>query len=76
VNQHRLAQDHSERDRYLADPEDYAATIEGLSPEEPDALVKLDQEQMINIGMHPFVPHAFRRVLERAGILETPAPKK
>jgi len=73
---HRLAQDDGERDRYLADPAAYAAAIDGLSDEERDALVRLDQEQMINLGMHPFVPHAFRRVLERAGILEAPAPKK
>ena len=73
---HKLAQDEQERERYLADPTAYAASIDGLSPEERDALVKLDQEQMINLGMHPFVPHAFRRVLERAGILEAPAPKK
>ncbi|MBT5051202.1 MAG: hypothetical protein HOM58_22085 [Rhodospirillaceae bacterium] len=73
---HRLAGDAAERDRYLADPTAYAASIEGLAKEEQDALIKLDQKQMIDLGMHPFVPHAFRRVLERAGILEAPAPKK
>lgn len=73
---HRLAGDSGERERYLADPKAYAASIDGLAPEEQDALVKLDQKQMIDLGMHPFVPHAFRRVLERAGILEAPAPKK
>lgn len=73
---HRLAQDDAERQRYLADPAAYAVAIDGLSGEERAALVNLDQEQMIKLGMHPFVPHAFRRVLERAGILEAPAPKK
>lgn len=73
---HRLAGDAAERERYLADPTAYAAAIDGLSQEERTALVKLDQKQMIDLGMHPFVPHAFRRVLERAGILEAPAPKK
>ena len=73
---HRLAGDAAERERYLADPTAYAAAIDGLSQEERAALVKLDQQQMIDLGMHPFVPHAFRRVLERAGILEAPAPKK
>ena len=73
---HRLAQDEQERARYLADPSAYAAAIDGLSAEERDALVKLDQEQMIRLGMHPFVPHAYRRVLERAGILKPDAPEK
>ena len=31
---------------------------------------------MIALGMHPFVPHAFVRVLERAGLREAPAPGK
>jgi 2,3-dihydroxyphenylpropionate 1,2-dioxygenase len=73
---HRLAQDKAERDRYLADPKAYAAGIAGLTAEERGALATLDQKKMIALGMHPFVPHAFRRVLERAGILEAPAPGK
>ncbi len=73
---HRLAADAAERERYLADPASYAAGIDGLSIEERDALVRLDQAQMIRLGMHPFVPHAFRRVLERAGLLDAPAPGK
>lgn len=73
---HRLAQDEEERNRYLADAAAFAASIDGLTEEERGALIKLDQEEMIRLGMHPFVPHAFRRVLERAGILEAPAPKK
>jgi 2,3-dihydroxyphenylpropionate 1,2-dioxygenase len=71
---HRLVQDAAERERYLADPVANAASIEGLDAEEQAALVSLDQKKMIELGMHPFVPHAFRRVLERAGILEAPAP--
>ena len=73
---HNLAQDEQERTRYLADRAAYAASIDGLTAAEREALVKLDQEQMIRLGMHPFVPHALCRVLERAGILEAPAPKK
>ena len=73
---HRLAGDEAERERYLADPAAYAAGIDGLAEEERDALVRLDQAAMIGLGMHPFVPHAFRRVLERAGLLEAPAPGK
>ncbi len=73
---HRLAADKGERDRYLADPVAYAASIDGLTEEERAALVTLDQAAMIGLGMHPFVPHAFRRVLERAGLREAPAPGK
>jgi len=73
---HRLAADKGERDRYLADPAAYAASIDGLTEEERAALVTLDQAAMIGLGMHPFVPHAFRRVLERAGLREAPAPGK
>ncbi|NQU72492.1 MAG: hypothetical protein HQ514_18220 [Rhodospirillales bacterium] len=73
---HSLAANESERTRYLADPAAYAASIDGLTEIERDALVSLDQARMIEIGMHPFVPHAYRRVLERAGILTADAPEK
>ena len=72
---HRLATDAAERERYLAGAEAYAASIEGLSEEERAALVRLDQAEMIALGLHPFVPHSFRRVLERMGLLEAPGPK-
>jgi len=73
---HNLAGDKVEREKYLADPAAYAASIDGLSDEERKALVALDQSEMIALGMHPFVPHSFRRVLERAGVLEATAPPK
>jgi 2,3-dihydroxyphenylpropionate 1,2-dioxygenase len=73
---HRLANDATERDRYLADPKAYAASVSGLTPPEQEALVTLDQHAMIEMGVHPFVPHAFRRVLERAGLREAPAPDR
>jgi 2,3-dihydroxyphenylpropionate 1,2-dioxygenase len=73
---HNLAGDKVEREKYLADPAAYAASIDGLSDEERKALVALDQSEMIALGMHPFVPHSFRRVLERAGVLEAAAPPK
>ena len=73
---HRLAAEEAERTRYLADPAAYAASIDGLTETEREALVSLDQSRMIEIGMHPFVPHAYRRVLERAGILKPDAPEK
>lgn len=73
---HRLANDKTERDRYLADPKAYAAAVAGLDAREQAALVSLDQDEMIAMGLHPFVPHAFRRVLERMGLREAPVPKK
>jgi 2,3-dihydroxyphenylpropionate 1,2-dioxygenase len=73
---HNLAGDKAERNKYLANPVAYAASIAGLRDEERKALVALDQREMIALGMHPFVPHTFRRVLERAGILEAAAPPK
>jgi len=73
---HNLAGDKAERNKYLANPIAYAASIAGLRDEERKALVALDQREMIALGMHPFVPHTFRRVLERAGILEAAAPPK
>jgi 2,3-dihydroxyphenylpropionate 1,2-dioxygenase len=71
---HRLAADKTERNRYLADPAAYVASVDGLSERERAALVSLDRGEMIALGVHPFVPHAFRRVLERMGILEPPVP--
>jgi 2,3-dihydroxyphenylpropionate 1,2-dioxygenase len=72
---HRLAAEPAERERYVADPAAYAASVEGLSGEERAALVELDQERLVAMGLHPFVPHAFRRVLERLGILEASGPE-
>jgi 2,3-dihydroxyphenylpropionate 1,2-dioxygenase len=73
---HRLAADLAERDRYVADPKVYAASVEGLNDAERAALETLDQSAMIALGMHPFVPHSFVRVLERAGLREAPGPGK
>ena len=73
---HILASNKVERDRYLADPEAYATSIDGLSEIERRALVNLNQSEMIGLGMHPFVPHSFRRVLERSGVLEAAEPEK
>ena len=73
---HILTSNKVERDRYLADPEAYATSIDGLSEIERRALVNLNQSEMIGLGMHPFVPHSFRRVLERSGVLEAAEPEK
>ena len=69
-----LTADADERARYLADPAAYSASLNGLSSAERAALTSLDQSAMIALGMHPFVSHAYRRVLERAGILTPDAP--
>ena len=71
---HNLSTDEKEREKYLLNPAAYAATIEGISNEEREALISLDQSEMIALGMHPFVSHSFRRVLERAGVLQAAAP--
>ena len=69
-----LAADPAECTRYLAGPEAYAASVDGLTQEERDALVRLERDEMISLGLHPFVPHAFIRVLERMGLREAPKP--
>ncbi|MEC7488375.1 MAG: hypothetical protein VYA17_02175 [Pseudomonadota bacterium] len=73
---HRLANNADERMRYLADPKAYAESVADLTQTQRDTLVSLDQERMIEIGMHPFIPHTYRRVLERAGILTAETPTK
>ncbi len=60
----------------MKDPEAYAAAVDGLTTEEKCALVNLDQSEMIALGLHPFVSHSFRRVLERSGVLEAVSPNK
>jgi hypothetical protein len=67
---HTLTNDEIERKRYLADRQKFVHRIDGLSHEEKNALVELNQIKFIQLGVHPFVSHALRRVLERAGILE------
>jgi 2,3-dihydroxyphenylpropionate 1,2-dioxygenase len=71
---HRLVMETDHRDRYIADPAAYAQSVDGLTSEERDALVRLDPDEMLALGLHPFVPHAFRRVLERMGLREAPVP--
>ena len=67
---HTLTNDEIERKRYLADRQKFVRRIDGLSHEEKNALIELNQIKFIQLGVHPFVSHALRRVLERAGILE------
>ncbi|MEK9685325.1 MAG: hypothetical protein VW226_12315 [Rhodospirillaceae bacterium] len=67
---HNLTLIETERTQYITDPRKYTLSISGLTPEEAEALINLDQSKMISLGVHPFVSHAFRRVLERAGVLK------
>lgn len=67
---HKLTNDEIQRKSYLADPQKFADSIDGLSHEEKNALIELNQIKFIQLGVHPFVSHAFRRVLERTGVLE------
>ena len=67
---HRLATNSDERKLYLADRQMYVSNLENLTEEEKEALIKLDQSQMIRLGIHPFVSHSLRRVLERSGVIQ------
>ncbi len=61
---HRLANDAAERASYLADARAYAAALD-LTPQEQAALVNNDAEEMIALGVHPFLPFMARLHLER-----------
>ena len=73
---HKLTKDEQERKKYLVNPKRYVDSIKALNEEERTALVELDQSKMIKLGLHPFISHSFRRVLERAGILKPEVPSK
>jgi 2,3-dihydroxyphenylpropionate 1,2-dioxygenase len=51
---YRLANDASERRRYLGDPNSYAAGA-GLAADEAAALGALDQTRLLALGIHPLV---------------------
>jgi 2,3-dihydroxyphenylpropionate 1,2-dioxygenase len=61
---HRLANDAAERKRYVADRAAYAAALD-LTPEEQAALVNNDQDEMIALGVHPFLPFMANLHIER-----------
>ena len=61
---HRLANDAEERKRYLADRHGYAAALD-LTREERKALVNIDQDEMIGLGIHPFLPFMTNLHLDR-----------
>ena len=51
---YRLANDETERGRYLKDPAGYCAAA-GLESAEQAALAKLDQAKLLELGIHPLV---------------------
>jgi 2,3-dihydroxyphenylpropionate 1,2-dioxygenase len=61
---HVLAHDADARTRYLDDPEAFARA-QDIDPEEQKALASLDQETMIGLGVHPFLPFMARMWLDR-----------
>ena len=62
---HRLANDAAERDRYAADRKAYVAALD-LSKKEKSALLKLEDKEMVAMGIHPFMSFMARLHIERA----------
>jgi len=61
---HRLANDEGERARYTADRKAYVAGLD-LTKKEKDALVRLRDEEMVAMGVHPFPSFMARLQIER-----------
>lgn len=59
-----LANDEAERTRYLKDTKAYAAAA-GLAADEQTALAKLDQGQILGLGIHPLVYFLANLQIER-----------
>jgi len=59
---HVLAGDAAARERYLADPDAYAASV-GLDGDQADALANLSEASMIELGVHPLVPFLTRLLI-------------
>jgi 2,3-dihydroxyphenylpropionate 1,2-dioxygenase len=62
---HRLANDAVERDRFADDRKAYVAGLD-LSKKEKTALVRLKDEEMVAMGVHPFLSFMARLHIERA----------
>ena len=61
---HRLANDAGERDLYIADPKAYVNSLT-LKRKEKTALLNLDDDEMIEMGVHPFLSFMARLHIER-----------
>jgi 2,3-dihydroxyphenylpropionate 1,2-dioxygenase len=62
---HRLANDDAERDRFAADRKAYVTGLD-LSRKEKSALMRLKDEEMVAMGVHPFLSFMARLHIERA----------
>ena len=62
---HRLANDTAERDRYTADRQAYVKALK-LTRKEKTALLNLKDEEMVKMGVHPFLSFMARLHIERA----------
>src|SRR5262249_48808622 len=61
---HALAHDDAMRGQYLADAGAYADQFR-LSPEQREALIKLDLPTMVKMGTHPLVPFLAQLQIQR-----------
>lgn len=62
---HRLANDTAERDRYTADRKSYVKALK-LTKKEKTALLNLNDDEMVKLGVHPFMSFMARLHIERA----------
>src|SRR6202047_3388241 len=61
---HGLAHEQPARERFIAAPEAYADGF-ALTPEQSRALLALDLEKMVAMGVHPLVPFLARMQMQR-----------
>ena len=62
---HQLANNTNERDLYIADRESYVRGL-SLTKKEKSALLNLKDEEMVKMGIHPFLSFMARLHIERA----------
>ena len=62
---HQLANNTNERDLYLADRKSYVSGL-SLSKKEKAALLHLKDDEMVKMGIHPFLSFMARLHIERA----------
>jgi 2,3-dihydroxyphenylpropionate 1,2-dioxygenase len=61
---HGLAHDEDKRTQYMADAPAYADQFR-LSPDQRDALIKLDMPAIVKMGTHPLVPFLAQMQIQR-----------
>ncbi len=62
---HKLANDIRERDLYISDPKRYVGALK-LNGQEKKALLNLKDDEMVQMGVHPFLSFMARLHIERA----------